>query len=179
MSRCAAWWRWSTPAGGDCPATSTCSTRTPRSAMPRRSFMTAQGSLDWLRERASEEFGMERFRPNLVVRGLRAVGRGRPGRACASVPPNCAVRSRGPRCEIPQVDQVTAQRHREPAKVLRAHRWCTEGTGAERRTSPARGRQRPVRDRVLDRAGRGDGPRRRRGDRCWRRELRSCRCPRR
>ena len=31
-----------------------------------------------------------------------------------------------PRCAIPQVDQDTADRHTEPAKVLRRHRWCTD-----------------------------------------------------
>lgn len=66
---------------------------------------------------------MDRFRPNFVVTGagpwaedswdsfeigdasLRAV-----------VP--------WPRCAIPQVDQITAERHKEPAKVLKKHRWC-------------------------------------------------------
>jgi uncharacterized protein YcbX len=29
-----------------------------------------------------------------------------------------------PRCAVPQVDQVTGERHREPALILKAHRWC-------------------------------------------------------
>ena len=29
-----------------------------------------------------------------------------------------------PRCAIPQIDQSTAARHKEPAKVLKANRWC-------------------------------------------------------
>ena len=33
-----------------------------------------------------------------------------------------------PRCSIPQIDQVSAQRHSEPARVLRAHRWCTDAS---------------------------------------------------
>lgn len=83
-----------------------------------------QSSLDWLVERSSEIFAMDRFRPNLVVAGadpwaedswdLFDVG---------------AVSLRAalpwPRCTIPQVDQQTAERHKEPAKVLKTHRWCT------------------------------------------------------
>ena len=30
-----------------------------------------------------------------------------------------------PRCPIPQIDQDTSERFREPALALRAHRWCT------------------------------------------------------
>lgn len=89
-----------------------------------------QSSLDWLVERSSEVFGIDRFRPNLVVSGaepwaedtwdvfeigdisLRAV-----------VP--------WPRCTIPQVDQQTAERHKEPAKVLKTHRWCTSAPSIE------------------------------------------------
>ena len=88
-------------------------------------LLTAEQSLAWLRERASEEFDMDRFRPNLVVSGTApweedtwsAVRIGEAELRCA-VP--------WPRCTIPQIDQVTADRHNEPAKVLRRHRWCTE-----------------------------------------------------
>ena len=31
-----------------------------------------------------------------------------------------------PRCAIPQVDQLDGSRHKEPAKVLRRHRWCSD-----------------------------------------------------
>ncbi|HEX4983553.1 MAG TPA: MOSC N-terminal beta barrel domain-containing protein [Ilumatobacteraceae bacterium] len=88
-------------------------------------LLTAQRSLTWLRERASEEFDMDRFRPNLVVSGSApweedtwsAVRIGEAELRCATP---------WPRCTIPQIDQVTADRHNEPAKVLRRHRWCTE-----------------------------------------------------
>ncbi len=80
-------------------------------------------SLAWLNERASEPFGMERFRPNLTIdaepwiedtwRAL-SVGSARLGVGLA-----------WPRCAVPQVDQVDGTRHREPAKVLKAHRWCS------------------------------------------------------
>jgi uncharacterized protein YcbX len=88
-------------------------------------LLTAESSVDWLRERASEEFGMERFRPNLVVAGSEPWAED----TWSSVRIGAAELRPAlpwPRCEIPQVDQVTAQRHREPAKVLRAHRWCTD-----------------------------------------------------
>lgn len=87
-------------------------------------LVTNQASLDWLVDRASEPFGMDRFRPNLVVTGAEpwaedSWDRFEVGRAAlrAAVP--------WPRCAIPQVDQVTAERRKEPAKVLKKHRWCT------------------------------------------------------
>jgi uncharacterized protein YcbX len=90
-------------------------------------LVTAVGSLEWLRDRASEDFGMDRFRPNLVVSGTDpwdedtwesfTIGE---------------AELRGvlpwPRCAIPQIDQVTADRHSEPAKVLRRHRWCADAS---------------------------------------------------
>ena len=88
-------------------------------------LLTAEPSLAWLRERAGEEFGMDRFRPNLVVGGTDPWEEDtwstiRIGEAQLQ----CVVP--WPRCTIPQIDQVTADRHSEPAKVLRRHRWCTE-----------------------------------------------------
>jgi uncharacterized protein YcbX len=81
-------------------------------------------SLRWLGERASEPFGMDRFRPNLTVDAEAwaedtwrdvSIGAARFGAGLA-----------WPRCAIPQVDQITGTRQKEPAKVLRAHRWCRE-----------------------------------------------------
>jgi uncharacterized protein YcbX len=78
-----------------------------------------------LERRAVERFGMDRFRPNLVVDGPEpwsedtwstfSIG---PARLDGLVPM--------PRCAVPQIDQDTAEGHREPALALRAHRWCTE-----------------------------------------------------
>jgi uncharacterized protein YcbX len=82
-------------------------------------------SLRWLNGRASEPFGMDRFRPNLTVDTDEAwiedtwrdfsIGAARFGLGLA-----------WPRCSMPQVDQVDGSRHREPAKVLKAHRWCSD-----------------------------------------------------
>jgi len=86
-------------------------------------------SLRWLNERSSEPFGMDRFRPNLTVDAAEAwiedtwrdfsIGAARFG-LCLP----------WPRCTVPQVDQVDATRHKEPAKVLKQHRWCSEATSA-------------------------------------------------
>lgn len=82
-------------------------------------------SLDWLNERAAEQFGMDRFRPNVTVDAGEAwvedtwrdfsIGGARFGLGLA-----------WPRCSIPQVDQVDGSRHKEPAKVLKSHRWCSD-----------------------------------------------------
>lgn len=82
-------------------------------------------SLAWLAERAGEEFAIDRFRPNIVVDGAEpwdedrwrevAIGSNRFGQGFAI-----------PRCAIPQVDQRDGTRHTEPARVLRAHRWCSD-----------------------------------------------------
>ncbi len=81
-------------------------------------------SYEWLLERASEPFPIERFRPNVVVATDEPFvedtwARFRIGGAEFARPVIW------PRCAVPQVDQETGERHREPAVVLRAHRWCT------------------------------------------------------
>lgn len=87
--------------------------------------VTNTASLRWLNERSDEPFGMDRFRPNLTVdaedpwvedtwRDV-SIGAARLGLCLA-----------WPRCAIPQVDQVDGSRHKEPAKVLRATRWCSD-----------------------------------------------------
>lgn len=85
-------------------------------------------SLRWLAERSDEPFGMDRFRPNICVdtdpwvedtwREL-TIGTARLGVGLA-----------WPRCTIPQVDQMDGTRHKEPARVLKAHRWCTNASAA-------------------------------------------------
>lgn len=85
-------------------------------------------SLEWLSDRASEPFGMDRFRPNLSVRTATpwvedtwqtfTVGE---AQVVAGFP--------WPRCSVPQVDQHSGVRHKEPARALREHRWCSEAPG--------------------------------------------------
>lgn len=86
--------------------------------------VASTSSLGFLQDRATEPFGMDRFRPNLVVDGSEpwvedtwsrfSVG----GAMLRQVLP-------WPRCAIPQIDQDTGSRHKEPARVLRSQRWCT------------------------------------------------------
>ena len=88
-------------------------------------LLANSASLSWLQERAVEPFGMERFRANIIVDageawiedGWRDLTIGS-AKLTAEVP--------WPRCAVPQIDQESGERHREPAVVLRAHRWCTE-----------------------------------------------------
>ncbi len=90
--------------------------------------LTNTASLDWLLERSSEPFDMHRFRANIVVSGAEPFAEDTWGRFHIGD----AEFNHGfvwPRCAIPQVDQDTGDRHREPAVVLKAHRWCTEAPG--------------------------------------------------
>jgi len=87
-------------------------------------------SLDWLVERAAEPFTMSRFRPNITVDAGHAWvedtwSEFTVGSATARMP------LPWPRCAIPQIDQTTGERHPEPARVLKAHRWCSSVTGAD------------------------------------------------
>ncbi len=88
-------------------------------------LVATTASLDWLVDRASEPFGMDRFRANLVVENDEPFAEDTWARFAIGG----AELRHGvvwPRCAVPQVDQDTAERHREPAKVLRAHRWVTD-----------------------------------------------------
>ncbi len=87
-------------------------------------LLTNTASLDWLLERSSDPFDMHRFRPNIVIAGAEPFAedtwlRFNVGQAELSSSLAWA------RCPIPQIDQDDGSRHREPAKVLKAHRWCT------------------------------------------------------
>lgn len=85
-------------------------------------------SVDALAADAAEDIPVDRFRANIVVTtdtpwvedtwaeltlGSEAV-------ATDTYP--CA------RCAIPQINQHTGKRHKEPARALRHHRWCTDAS---------------------------------------------------
>ena len=88
-------------------------------------LLANSASLRWLQERAVEPFGIERFRANVIVDAGDAwvedtwhemnIGS---TSLTAELP--------WPRCAVPQIDQDSGERHREPAVALRAHRWCGE-----------------------------------------------------
>ena len=84
-------------------------------------------SAEWLAARASEPFGMDRFRPNLTVEGVPAWDE-ETWSAFTIGGAELGLGLPWPRCAIPQIDQQTAERHKEPAKVLREYRWCEQGT---------------------------------------------------
>jgi uncharacterized protein YcbX len=77
-----------------------------------------------LERRAVEPFGMDRFRANLVVDGVEPWAEDTWARFSIGAARLEAIIP-VPRCAVPQVDQDTAERHKEPALALRAHRWCT------------------------------------------------------
>ena len=115
---------------------------TPESSRPMRLFrgrltgfadaapvlVANMASLDDLVVRASEPFGIERFRANLIVTNNEpwsedtwtdfSIGDA-----------DLVARVEWPRCSVPQIDQETGERHREPALVLRKHRWCDTAEG--------------------------------------------------
>lgn len=82
-------------------------------------------SLDWLVERAEEPFDIHRFRPNVVVTGADPFVEDTWSRFTIGAAEFTAGIG-WPRCPIPQIDQDDGTRHTEPAKVLKAHRWCSD-----------------------------------------------------
>jgi uncharacterized protein YcbX len=93
-------------------------------------LLVNRASYDFLATRASEPFPIERFRANIVVDFHEAWAEDtwktlRVGDAKV----RCVAP--WPRCAVPQVDQETGERHKEPAIVLKAHRWCAAAPDAE------------------------------------------------
>jgi uncharacterized protein YcbX len=77
-----------------------------------------------LADRASEPFGLERWRANVIVDGAEPWVEDT-WRRLQVGDVTLDVGLPWPRCTVPQVDQETGARHREPALVLKARRWCT------------------------------------------------------
>jgi uncharacterized protein YcbX len=87
--------------------------------------LVSAASHRFLLQDAVETFPIERFRPNLVVDGCEPWVEDT-WRELSIGDARIRVALPWPRCAMPQVDQDTGQRHREPAVVLKRHRWCTE-----------------------------------------------------
>jgi uncharacterized protein YcbX len=79
----------------------------------------------FLLERAAEPFEIERFRANVVVDGFEPWDEDTWHRISTGAV-DIDVVMPWPRCAIPQIDQRTGLRHREPAVVLKRYRWCRE-----------------------------------------------------
>jgi uncharacterized protein YcbX len=80
-------------------------------------LVTSTGSLDDLVSHADQPFGMDRFRPNIVVEGTDPWVEDQwqqisVGGTTITIAKPC------PRCPIPNVDQSTGTRQKEPARVL-------------------------------------------------------------
>ena len=87
-------------------------------------LVTNTASLDWLVSHADESFGMDRFRSNVIVTTDEPFAED----TWESFSLGQVAFRHGaawPRCAMPQVDQVSGARHKEPAKVLAAHRKVT------------------------------------------------------
>ncbi|MEL7156219.1 MAG: MOSC N-terminal beta barrel domain-containing protein [Actinomycetota bacterium] len=84
-------------------------------------------SLDWLVERADEPFAIDRFRANIVVGSDTPFAEETWARFQVG-PAELRYGMAWPRCAIPQVDQNSGERHKEPARVLAAHRKVTDAS---------------------------------------------------
>jgi len=81
-------------------------------------------SHEFLAERAAEPFGIDRWRANVWISGAEPWVEDTWRRlAIGDVTVTLVVP--WPRCAVPQVDQDDGSRRREPAVVLKAHRWCS------------------------------------------------------
>ena len=97
-----------------------------------------EASHRYLAARAKEPFGLDRWRSNVAIDGAEpwAEDTWRTVRVGAATV-TCVMP--WPRCAVPQVDQVDGRRHKEPAVVLKAHRWCVDvpnGTPLEKMMLP-------------------------------------------
>ena len=89
--------------------------------------LISAASYRFLLDDAREPFPIERFRPNLVVDGCEPWEEDT-WRSVSIGAVDLRVVMPWPRCAMPQIDQDTGARHREPAVVLKRHRWCTDAS---------------------------------------------------
>jgi uncharacterized protein len=95
-------------------------------------LVATTSSLSWLQDHASEPFGMERFRPNLIIENDEAWVEDTWAEFTIGTT-SLAMGMPWPRCPMPQIDQNTVDsldvaRHKEPAKALKEHRWCSDAS---------------------------------------------------
>lgn len=86
-------------------------------------LVATDASHDFLVERAKEPFGRDRWRGNLWIGDAEPFAEDT-WRTLRIASTTVTLVCPWPRCAVPQVDQVTGERHKEPAVVLKAHRWC-------------------------------------------------------
>jgi uncharacterized protein YcbX len=97
--------------------------------------LVSAASYRFLLDDAGEPFPIERFRPNLVVDGCQAWEEDT-WRSLSIGAAELRVVLPWPRCAVPQVDQDTGERRREPAVVLKRHRWCTDASSLPAAVQP-------------------------------------------
>lgn len=89
--------------------------------------LVSAASYRFLLDDAGEPFPIERFRPNLVVDGCQPWEEDT-WESLSIGAADLRVVVPWPRCAVPQVDQDTGERRREPAVVLKRHRWCDDAS---------------------------------------------------
>jgi uncharacterized protein len=86
-------------------------------------LLVNEASHRFLADRATEPFGLDRWRGNVVIEGAEPFAEDT-WRTVRVGTTTVTLVYPWPRCAVPQVDQSTGERRREPALVLKAHRWC-------------------------------------------------------
>ncbi len=89
-------------------------------------LLISEGSLEDLNSRMDHPLPMNRFRPNIVVRGTLPYAEDWWRTICIGQMKLHIVKSCA-RCEIPTTDQVTATRSKEPLKTLATYRHAVRG----------------------------------------------------
>ena len=88
-------------------------------------LLANRASYEALASEAKEPFPIERFRANIVVTGATPWAEDS-WQAMSLGGARLQTLIECPRCAMPQIDQLTGERHKEPAVVLKSRRWCPE-----------------------------------------------------
>ena len=97
--------------------------------------LVSAASHRFLLAHAAEPFPIERFRPNLIVDGCEPWAEDT-WRSLSIGDARIRVVLPWPRCTVPQVDQDSGQRRREPAVVLKRLRWCSDASSLAESLQP-------------------------------------------